>query len=127
MLRVWANRANVDIDSIKLTTVPVKGLTKIEEPEKCPVYLAYCDYYATGEGVSLMVGAGNTPAAARKAFLENAHEYFHQGLTEDCLEDSSPPETRRAARILSEHMTNLIASLPKGAPQFYARIHYNLS
>lgn len=127
LLHVWANRANVDVDSIELTTIPVRGLAQNEEPEKRPVYLAYCNYYATGEGVSLMVGAGNTPSSARKAFLDNTHEYFHQGLTEDCLEDSSPPETRRAARMLSEHMTNLIASLPNGAPQFYARIHYNLS
>lgn len=127
LLRVLAGRANLDPDSIRIITLPNSGAIEEANPDPKPVFLAYCDYHATGEGVTLMVGAGNTQSSALDAFLRHTPEFYHRGLTEDSLDESSPPETLRAARLLPDAMTDLIASLPRGAPQFYARLHYNLA
>lgn len=127
LLKVLANRSSIDPESIRVISMPIHDSTEEAERKPESIFLAYCNYYATGEGVTLMVGAGNTKSAARESFLSNAPEYFHRGLIEDKLDDSPPPETRRAARLLSDAMAELIASLPRGAPQFYAKIHYNLA
>lgn len=127
LLQQMAKRTNIDLESISIVKLPVGATQEVASCELLPVYLAYCDYYATGEGATILVGAGNTPNAARDAFLRHAPEFFHQGLIEDKFEASSPPETRRAARLISQSMLDFISSNLRGVPQLYATLHYNLS
>lgn len=44
-------------------------------------YTAWTDYYATGEGSTLMFALSTTPRAAEKLFRDKFGEYFAQGMT----------------------------------------------
>ncbi|MFC3815037.1 hypothetical protein [Lysobacter sp. GCM10012299] len=89
-------------------------------------YIAFCDYFATGEGRTVMVAVGCSPFHAEQVFKQSAHSYFHAGMV--VAELGSPePETRRMAMMIPDPVLRTFQRKPSGTPQFYCELHFNMA
>lgn len=88
-------------------------------------YIAYCDYFATGDGVTVIVAVGCSASHAERVFKQHAQPYFHPGMVVGRL-DSADPEVRRMVRMVPAPALQLLERA-EGVPQFYGELHFNLS
>lgn len=52
------------------------------------MFTAWCDYGATGEGLTIMIAIAHTESAARNLFKSKFNDYFHVGMV---VENGIPP------------------------------------
>lgn len=125
--RELAERGGFDPESVEVIDNAEPSHIPEPQPQAAPAYLAYCNYYATGEGVTVMLAAGGTENCARSAFLENAPDYFHRGmeLKEICGDASS--ESKQMIRWIPQPVLDLVARNPPGTTYFYSKLHFNLA
>lgn len=53
------------------------------------MYTAWCDYGATGEGMTIMVAISRTESAARNLFKSKFNDFYHPGMV---VTKGIPPE-----------------------------------
>lgn len=129
-----AERAGVDPARWKELDPPAADAIKPEpeEPrsplaENQDANIAFCHYYATGEGVSLFVALASSREAASDLFRENTPAFFHQGLETSPVPNLDNPDVKRACTIVPEWVVDLVKTNPPGTTEFYAQVHWNLS
>lgn len=89
------------------------------------VHIAYCEYFATGEGVTVMVAVGCSALHAERVFKQHADPYFHIGMVVGRL-NSGDPRVQNMMRMVPPAALQLF-ECPEGVPQYYGEIHFNLS
>ncbi|MGH8051527.1 MAG: hypothetical protein ACREPB_12780 [Arenimonas sp.] len=87
------------------------------------VHIAYCHYYATGEGVSIFIALGGSYKHAESIFKKHVPEYFHLGLV---IRPISLKE-EEVERFLPLPVLDLFATNPSGTTEYFSTVHYNLS
>ena len=97
------------------------------QSQVAPAYLAYCNYYATGEGVTVMLAAGGTEDCTRIAFLEHAPDYFHRGIELQPICEEASSESKQMIRWIPQPVLDLVAKNPPGTTYFYSKLHFNLA
>ncbi|MCK9539405.1 hypothetical protein [Dokdonella sp.] len=90
-------------------------------------HVAYCDYYATGEGRTLTVAACGSAEGARSVFLQNAPEFFHQGVEVQAITGECTDTMVRIMAWIPQPAVDSILTCPLGAAWYYGVFHYNLS
>lgn len=90
-------------------------------------HVAYCIYYATGEGVTVFIALGGSSNHAEKIFKDNAPEYFHRGM--EMHEMGTDPSEQAAAAIgmIPARVLEIFDSNPPGTTDWFSMLHYNLS
>lgn len=127
VLNQLAVRGGIDPASVRFVELPVPPDREEASRKPGPVHITYCDYYATGEGVTVLIALGGTAESARETFQQSAPTYFHQGLVEDVLVEDAGPNTRRMQRWVPQAAMDIIATNPPGTTTYYAALHFNLA
>lgn len=133
VFRELAERAGYEPDSVEV--IEINKEPQSENPQQAdgeptsarPTHLAYCNYYATGEGVTAFVAVGGTEACATDAFKQHTPDYFHRGMEADVLGEDARPDTRRMIRWIPQPALDLIDKNPPGTTYYYAKLHFNLA
>lgn len=89
--------------------------------------IAYCDYFATGEGRTLIVAIGCSAIHAEKVFKEYTDPYFHIGMVVVQLDDQPNDLLKSLLKLIPKRVLKLIKAHPPGTTEYYGRLHYNLS
>lgn len=90
------------------------------------IAIAYCFYYATGEGCSIYIAVGSSRKHAEFHFRQNAPEYFHIGmLVRNWLE--STEELEMIKTFVPTQVIDLITDHPPGTTEHFSVTHWNLS
>lgn len=126
VLNHLAAKGGIDPVSARFVALPAMPKRNDASAEH-PVHIAYCNYYATGEGVTAIIALGGTAESARSTFLESTPDYFHRGMVEDLFTDDAGPDTRRMKRWVPQPVLDMVASNPPGTTTYYATLHYNLA
>ena len=84
--------------------------------------IAYCEYSATGEGVTIMVAVGCSAIHAVHVFKRHADAYFHPGMVVDRL-DSEDPKVMQMMRMVPVAAVERFGL--EGYPQYYGEVHFN--
>lgn len=88
--------------------------------------IAYCLYYATGEGCSIYIAVGSSRRHAECHFRQHVPEYFHRGmLVRDWLETTE--ELEMIKTFVPEQVIDLITDHPPGTTEHFSLTHWNLS
>ncbi|GAA0719268.1 hypothetical protein [Dokdonella soli] len=90
-------------------------------------YLAYCYYYATGEGVTVILAIAGSAYRAERLFKERADQFFHRGMAVIPLEDSEDPEARYALSLIPDPVLTHLKKNPTGTTEYCSELHYNLA
>ena len=91
-------------------------------------YMAFCNYDATGEGVTIFIAAASSAEGAKHTFLQEAPEYFHRGMQIEAIYDDGSPDARRMRPWIPQPALDLIvANPPATTTAYYATIHFNLA
>ena len=86
-------------------------------------YIAYLDYYATGEGRTILIAVGSTAKQANAIYDNNVHEYFKGNAT--VVHFNKAPE--HIAKFVPEIALNVFEKNPPGITDFFTTLHFNLS
>lgn len=104
--------------------------------------LAYCSYFATGEGHTVFIAIGNTKEAAETIFKKNVDEYFHRGmeLTEgqgdlktvvmpawESDSASVGEYTMKYRRLLPKQLRHILQGGTTVHLEYFSRLHINAS
>ena len=90
------------------------------------IAIAYCLYYATGEGCSIYIAVGSSRKHAEFHFRQNAPEYFHIGMVvRDWLEWTE--ELEMIKTFVPAQVIDLITDHPPGTTEHFSVTHWNLS
>lgn len=90
------------------------------------VGIAYCFYYATGEGCSIYVAVGSSKRHAEFHFKRNVPEHFHRGMVvRDWLETTE--ELDMIKTFVPAQVIDLITDHPPGTTEHFSLTHWNLS
>lgn len=90
------------------------------------VGIAYCFYYATGEGSSIYIAVGSSRKHAECLFRERVPEYFHRGMiVRDWLETTE--ELEMIKTFVPAQVIDLITDHPPGTTEHFSLTHWNLS
>lgn len=127
VFRELAERCGYEPDSVEILNIEEPPLREESPAAPNPTHVAYCEYYATGEGVTVFVAVGGTESSAKNAFLRHVPDYFHRGLETDVLTDESFPSTRRMIHWIPQPAIELVAKNPPGTMYYYATLHFNLA
>lgn len=133
VFRDLARRAGFEPDSVEIMEIredaqPADPQPSGGEPASVrPPHLVYCNYYATGEGVTTFIAVGGTEACAMDAFKQHTPDYFHRGMEADVLGEDSRHDTRRMIRWIPQAALELIETNPPGTTYYYAKLHFNLA
>lgn len=93
-------------------------------------HVAYCYYYATGEGVTVSIAIGGSARHAESLFKERAHEFFHPGMVVIPLDGSAAPEQEDAKYVLGlipGPVLDQMRKNPPGSTEYFSELHYNLT
>ncbi|MEG3190916.1 hypothetical protein [Lysobacter sp. D1-1-M9] len=88
-------------------------------------HVAFCEYYATGEGVTVLIAIGLGPQHADELFRERADSFFHRDIKVKPL-DLSDTDVQRIAKWIPEPVLEA-AKEPSGRLQYYGEFHLNRS
>lgn len=91
-----------------------------------PVHAAYCRYFATGEGATVLVALASSAEHARTLFLDSAPEYFHRGLEVLPVADLES-EAAWLHGWFPQPVIDAIATRPPGTTELFFRYHSNLA
>lgn len=90
------------------------------------IAIAYCLYYATGEGASIYIAVGSSKRHAEFHFRRSAPEYFHIGMVvRGWLETTE--ELEMIKTFVPAQVINLITDHPPGTTEHFSVTHWNLS
>ena len=124
--RELAERSSLDPESVVTDVSEPSHIPELQS-QVAPAYLAYCNYYATGEGVTVMLAAGGTEDCTRIAFLEHAPDYFHRGIELQPICEEASSESKQMIRWIPQPVLDLVAKNPPGTTYFYSKLHFNLA
>ena len=122
-----AAKGGIDPASVRFVDLPAMPERKDASTEPRLVHITYCNYYATGEGVTTMIALGGTAESAKNTFLQSTPDYFHRGMVEDLFTDDAGPDTRRMQRWIPQPVLDMVATNPPGTTTYYASLHFNLA
>lgn len=91
-----------------------------------PAYAAFCDYFATGEGRTVIVAIGATAEEARLLFEENAPAFFAPSMQIEELTQAYVRDSGAVTRWIPAGVIERIAS-SVGPLRFYGMFHQNVS
>lgn len=131
VFRELAQRAGFEPDSVDVIEIDKKLQSEASqidgESTLVPPHLAYCNHYATGEGVTAFIAVGGTEACAMDAFNQHTPDYFHRDIKVGVLNEDAHPDTARMLRWIPQAALELIAKNPFGTTYYYAKLHFNLA
>ena len=94
-------------------------------PEMSTPYVAFCEYYATGEGVTVFIAVGCSRRHAEELIRQRADPFFHVGIEVKPL-DLSDSDGQRIARWIPGPVLKA-AQEGSGGPRYYGEFHLNRS
>ena len=92
--------------------------------KKKKLWTAWCDYYATGEGVTLLgrISYARDELECRKAFAQSFSEFYHCDVGEGVVRNDI------TAQLFSAPMLDRLTSLDGRAMiEVEASVHFNMS
>jgi len=89
-----------------------------------PTFAAYCDYYATGEGQTVIVAMSSTAEEAIRLFKERAPPHFFPDIEIIALGKDQGSSVSSVAQWLP---TELLVRAERGPISFFGIFHQNLS
>lgn len=93
-------------------------------------HVAYCYYYATGEGVTVSIAIGGSAHHAESLFKERAHEFFHSRMVVIPLHGATAPEQEDAKYVLGlipGPVLDQMRKNPAGTTEYFSELHFNLA
>lgn len=88
------------------------------------IFAAFCDYFATGEGRTVIVALGATPQEALTLFEERAPSHFLSGVEIIEFDRTERSKPNAAEKWLA---AELLARSEHGPITFFGIFHQNLS
>ena len=105
-----------------------EALLNSTKPKKTldQVHIAYCEYFATGEGVSVFIALGGSYSHAESVFKKHVPDYYHVGLIVHPL---VLPRNggEQIIGLLPQPLLDLFSTNPDGTTEYFSTVHYNLS
>lgn len=89
-------------------------------------HIAYCQYFATGEGVSIFIALGGSYNHAESVFKKHVPEYYHPGVIIHSLE-LRREGMEQISPLLPQSVLDLMINNPNGTTDYFSIVHYNLS
>jgi len=89
-------------------------------------YLAYSQYYATGEGVTAIIAVAGTAKLARETFKNRAPELFWGAMKVAQLAKRNEV-VKQVSKMIPLSVLQLLETNPRGTTSFYGELHYNLA
>lgn len=87
------------------------------------MYTAWCEYGATGEGMTIMIAIARTESAARNLFKSKFNDYYHVGMI---ITKGIPPDVDGYVPLWVKQ--SLIGNIGREcAYQWYGEWHVNCS
>lgn len=104
---------------------PEPSDTYIQWPNRNPSepHVAYCQYFATGEGVTIFIAMGGSYSHAENMFKRHVPEYFYPGLVIQPVDSA----IEGMEGLLPLPVLELLAKHPRGTTEYFSTTHYNLS
>lgn len=90
-------------------------------------HVAYCDYYASGEGRTVIVAACGSAEGARSVFLQNAPELFHQGVEVQNITGECTDTMVQIMTWVPQPAVDSILTCPLGTAWYYGVFYRNLA
>ncbi|GAA0724737.1 hypothetical protein [Dokdonella soli] len=90
-------------------------------------HIAFINYFATGEGVTILIAAGGSSEHAKNVFNRHAPEYFRGGVEVARLNDAANDRAKRVAEMIPQRMRDLLQRNPIGTTEYYSELHFNLT
>lgn len=93
-------------------------------PDRHPTFVAYCDYYATGEGRTVVVALSSTAEDAIHLFEQRAPSYFLADLVITSLGEDQGSSDNPITKWLPPEV---LVRAERGSISFFGIFHQNLS
>lgn len=90
-------------------------------------FIAFSNYYATGEGATSLLALGSSREQVEKVFIAKADPYFHPGRSVLVLNDETSEEAQRMPRFVPAAVIDLIRENPPETTEWFSHLHYNLA
>jgi len=94
--------------------------------EECCI--AYCNYSATGEGVTTMLAVGCSPEHAKAVFNQRAADFFQDSMMIACIGNASvDQDIKRLADMVPLTVWQAFERNPFGTTEYFSVLHFNLA
>lgn len=126
VLRIFADRSGsvLEFDEVAEAESPPQLEPSAELGASC---IAYCNYYATGEGVTHFIAAGSSAACAEHAFRQHVPDYFQRGMETAPVAGEWSSDATNMWQLIPQFAADIIAANPPGTTFYYATLHFNLA